>query len=272
MKKVELIFSPLAMVKMIIVLSFVTISISAMASSQDSVLHVNDTTKKTKIFEDYIQRPQFRGGNAALIKYLNGNIKYPPQAIKDSIQGRVVVKMLIDPQGYVSEVEVVRSVREDLDQEAVRVAKSLPRFSPGREYGKAVSMWYTLPVTFKIDAPDETKVEEPKPEFPGGDLALKQYLNSHGHFSAELLKSRSRGWVEVDILVDAKGRIDAVKVDKSYNESLDCELIRVLQTLPRFIPCRENGVPVSKWVKFKVFYSRNPELPIMHVRSKSSNS
>ena len=260
--------SSLMATKMIAVVCFFAMFMSAMASSQDSLLHESDTTKKTYIFVDYEQAPHFRGGNVALQKYLNDNIKYPPQALKDSVQGRVVVKMLIDSLGYVTEVQVFRSVREDLDQEAVRVCKSLPRFSPGRQYGKCVNEWLYLPVTFKIGAPDNPVVEEPKPEFPGGNRALRQYLSSYGHFPAELLKTRSHGWVEVDILVDAKGRVDAVKVDESYDESLDREVIRVLQTLPRFIPCRENGVPVSKWVKYTVFYSRNPEQPIMYVRSE----
>ena len=268
MKQAEFNIISLAVAKIAMLVSFVAMTFSAFASNPNASCQVNDSTGKVEVFADPEQQPYFPGGETALLKYLQENVKYPPKAIKDSIQGRVVVQFLIDPAGCVGEVKVVRSVSEELDAEAVRVVKTLPRFVPGRMYGKAVSAWYTLPVTFKIGAPDEPKVEEPKPEFPGGNRALRQYLNSYGHFPAELLKTRSHGWVEVDILVDAKGRVDAVKADESYDESLDREVIRVLQTLRRFIPCRENGVPVSKWVKYTVFYSRNPEQPIMYVRSE----
>ena len=266
---VEFIGKSRATVKIAVIVSFVVISVSAMASGQVRLAHVNDTTKRTEVFIDYEQPPQFRGGNAALMKYLQDNVKYPPQAIRDNVQGRVVVQMLIDSLGYVGDVKVVRSVREDLDQEAVRVVKSLPRFSPGRQFGKCVNVRYTLPVTFKLkdsDAPNLTTDVEPKPEFPGGNADLRQSLNNHVNFQSELLKSWYRGWVDVDILVDSTGRVNAVNVDESFDEGLDSEVVRVLQTLPRFIPCCENGKPVSKWVKYTVFYSRDPERPIMLVR------
>ena len=272
MKQAEFNISSVAVAKIAVLVSFVEMAFSAFASNPIALCQVSDTTGKVEVFADPEQQPHFPGGETALLKFLQENVKYPPKAVKDSIQGRVVVQFLIDPSGCVGEVKVVRSVSEELDAEAVRVVKTLPRFVPGRQFGKAVSAWYTLPVTFKIGTPDNPKVEESKPEFPGGNLALKKYLNSHAHFPAELLKSRSRTRVEVDIHVDAKGRIVAVKIDESHNESLDCELIRVMQTLPRFIPCRENGVPVSKWVKYTVFYSRNPEKPIRFVRSEYSKS
>jgi TonB family protein len=268
MKQAEFNISSVAVAKIAVLVSFVAMTFSALASNLIASCQVNDSTGKVEIFADPEQQPYFPGGETALLKYLQENVKYPPKAIKDSIQGRVVVQFLIDPAGCVGEVKVLRSVREDLDAEAVRVVKTLPKFVPGRMYGKAISAWYTLPVTFKIGAPDEPKTEEPKPEFPGGNLALKKYLNSHAHFPAESLMSRSRGRVEVDIHVDAKGRVDAVKIDESHDESLDCELIRVMQTLPRFIPCRENGVPVSKWVKYTVFYSWSPKKPIRFVKSE----
>lgn len=268
MKQAEFNIRSVAVAKIAMLVSFAAMTFSAFASNPNALCQVNDSTGKVEIFADPEQQPYFRGGETALLKYLQENVKYPPKAFKDSIQGRVVVQFLIDPAGCVGEVKVVRSVSEELDAEAVRVVKTLPRFVPGRMYGKAVSAWYTLPVTFKIGAPDEPKVEEPKPEFPGGNLALKKYLNSHAHFPADSLKSRSCGRVEVDILVDANGRVDAVKVDESYDEILDCELIRVMQTLPRFIPCRENGVPVSKWVKYTVFYSHSPQKPIRFVKSE----
>ena len=106
--------------------------------------------KKEEIFRSVEQMPQFPGGEAALMKYLQSHINYPPMAAENNIQGRVVVQFVVDKTGKVGEVKVVRSVDKDLDREAVRVCKSLPKFTPGRQNGQAVSVWYTLPVTFKL--------------------------------------------------------------------------------------------------------------------------
>ena len=105
---------------------------------------------KEEVFRSVEQMPQFPGGEAALMKYLQSHINYPPMAAENTVQGRVVVQFVVDKTGKVGEVKVVRSVDKDLDKEAVRVCKSLPKFTPGRQNGQAVSVWYTLPVTFKL--------------------------------------------------------------------------------------------------------------------------
>ena len=103
-----------------------------------------------EIFKSVEQMPQFPGGDEALIKFLSSHINYPPMAAENNVQGRVVVAFVVDKTGKVGEVKVVRSVDKDLDKEAVRVCKSLPKFVPGRQNGIPVSVWFTLPVTFKL--------------------------------------------------------------------------------------------------------------------------
>ena len=134
----------------------------AMMSSNSNASIVCDTTKHYEVFGNNPYRmPQFRGGDAALMRYLQENVKYPPEAVKDSIQGRVVARFLVDSLGYVGEVEVVRSVHELLDNEAIRVIKTLPRFAPGSMNGKYIGMWYTLPVTFILqDNKNESNEDE----------------------------------------------------------------------------------------------------------------
>ena len=106
--------------------------------------------KAEPVFQSVEQMPQFPGGEVALMKFLQSHINYPPMAAENNVQGRVVVQFVVDKTGKVGEVKVVRSVDKDLDKEAVRVCKSLPKFTPGRQNGQAVSVWYTLPVTFKL--------------------------------------------------------------------------------------------------------------------------
>ena len=109
-----------------------------------------EAKKSEEVFRSVEQMPQFPGGEAALLKYLASHINYPPMAAENGIQGRVIVQFVVDKTGKVGEVKLVRTVDKDLDNEAVRVCKSLPKFTPGRQNGQPVSVWYTLPVTFKL--------------------------------------------------------------------------------------------------------------------------
>ena len=106
--------------------------------------------KAEPVFQSVEQMPQFPGGEVALMKFLQSHINYPPMAAENNVQGRVVVQFVVDKTGRVGEVIIARSVDKDLDKEAVRVCKSLPKFTPGRQNGQPVSVWYTLPVTFKL--------------------------------------------------------------------------------------------------------------------------
>ena len=105
---------------------------------------------KEEVFKAVEQMPTFPGGEAALMKWLQSHINYPTVAMENNVQGKVIVQFVVTKTGKVGEVKVVRSVDRDLDKEAVRVCKSLPDFVPGRMNGQAVNVWYTLPVTFKL--------------------------------------------------------------------------------------------------------------------------
>ena len=97
------------------------------------------------------QKPQFPGGDAALMKYLQSHINYPPMAAERSIEGRVIVQFLVDKTtGKVGEVKVIRSADKYLDKEATRLVKSLRNFTPGCHKGKPVDVWCVLPVTFMM--------------------------------------------------------------------------------------------------------------------------
>ena len=100
-----------------------------------------------EVFKSVEQMPQFPGGDEAMMKYLSSHINYPPMAAEENIQGKVILQFIVEKDGRVGEVKVVRSVHKDLDKEAIRIAKSL-RFNPGRQNGQVVRVWYTLPVTF----------------------------------------------------------------------------------------------------------------------------
>ena len=111
---------------------------------------VEEKKAPEQIFKSVEQMPQFPGGDQALMKYLSSHINYPPMAAENNVQGKVILQFVVEKDGRVGEVKVARSVDKDLDKEAVRVVKSLPKFTPGRQNGQAVRVWYTLPVQFKL--------------------------------------------------------------------------------------------------------------------------
>lgn len=106
--------------------------------------------KKEEVLTHVEQMPKFPGGDAELYKFISNNLNYPAMAIENNVQGRVVVQFVVTKDGSIGNVKVVRSVDRDLDNEAIRVCKKLPKFIPGKQNGQPVNVWYTLPVTFKL--------------------------------------------------------------------------------------------------------------------------
>ena len=110
----------------------------------------SDVEKDETIYKAVEQMPEFPGGQAALLEWISSHIQYPAMAAENNIQGKVTVQLVVTKTGGIGEVKVVRSVDKDLDREAVRVVKSLPKFNPGRQNGQPVNVWYTLPINFKL--------------------------------------------------------------------------------------------------------------------------
>jgi protein TonB len=96
------------------------------------------------------EMPMFPGGDAAIQKYIGDNVVYPEIAKENNIQGRVIVKFCVTPKGGVDQVSVLKGVDPELDAEVVRVVKTLPKFKPGKQGGKPVPVWYTIPINFQL--------------------------------------------------------------------------------------------------------------------------
>lgn len=116
----------------------------------DEPVKVEKPEVETKIFDVVEQMPSFPGGNSALMQYLAQNIKYPVVAQENGVQGRVVVSFVVERDGSITDVRVVRSVDPSLDREATRVVKSMPNWIPGKQNGSAVRVKYNVPVAFRL--------------------------------------------------------------------------------------------------------------------------
>lgn len=108
-------------------------------------------TKKNDMVFDVVEvMPQYPGGQIAMLKYIMENMKYPEQAMKEGIQGRVAVRFIVEKDGSISDVKPILSVHPLLNKEAVRVVESMPKWTPGKQNGKPVRVRFNLPVMFKL--------------------------------------------------------------------------------------------------------------------------
>ena len=105
---------------------------------------------KEQIFEHVEQPPTFPGGDGAMYKWLTDNIVYPTIAQEQGIQGRVTLKFVVRPDGSVDNVEIMKGLEPSCDREAVAKVKKMPKFVPGRQNGQPVSVWFILPVYFRL--------------------------------------------------------------------------------------------------------------------------
>ncbi|MDR0541744.1 MAG: TonB family protein [Dysgonamonadaceae bacterium] len=118
------------------------------ADLQDHKVVVQE--EKPEIFSHVEVMPSFPGGDKAMMQWLHDNIQYPVIAQEQGIQGRVIVRFVVGPDGSVGAAEVQRSLDPSCDREALRVIKKMPKWIPGKQNGQAVSVYYTLPVLFRL--------------------------------------------------------------------------------------------------------------------------
>ena len=116
------------------------------ANAQKTV--VSQTNQK--VFDTVEQMPEYPGGMQAMIAFLQTNMKYPEDASKQKVEGRVMVQFVVETDGSVSDVHVAKQVFPSLDAEAIRVVQAMPKWTPGKEKGKVVRVKYNLPIVFRM--------------------------------------------------------------------------------------------------------------------------
>ncbi len=114
------------------------------------VMYAQKVQVTQKVYDVVEEPPSFPGGAGAMLSWLQNNVKYPTEAVKNKVEGRVVVQFIVEKDGSVSGVQVVRSVDPLLDREAARVVGSMPKWTPGKQKGKPVRVKYTVPIVFKM--------------------------------------------------------------------------------------------------------------------------
>lgn len=132
--------------KKMILLSMMAVLGLMTANAQKTVISQSNQS----VYDQVEQMPEFPGGMPAMIEFLQINLKYPKDAIKQQVGGRVMVMFVVETDGTLSNVRVAKKVFPSLDSEAVRVVKTMPKWKPGKEKGRPVRVNFTLPVVFSL--------------------------------------------------------------------------------------------------------------------------
>ena len=216
-----------------------------------------------EVFQVVEEMPEFPGGMAECMKWLGQNIKYPAEAKEKGVQGRVIVQMVVEKDGTITNAKVVRGVDPLLDAEALRVVNQSPKWKPGMQKGEAVRVKYTLPIMFRLsndssdskaaEAPREAKVDEngvhqvceEMPEFPGGMQECMKWLGKNINYPEDCKKEGVQGRVIVQFVVDKDGSIKDPTIARGVHPSLDKEALRVLSSMPNWKPGKQKGEAVK---------------------------
>ena len=130
---------------LLVVSAFGQVEPAKSKSNQDKAEQIKD-----KVYEQVEQMPEFSGGQSELVNFLMKSIQYPDESKKKGTQGKVFVSFVVDKDGSIKNAKILRAVDPLLDAEALRVVKSMPKWTPGKEKGKAVAVQFTLPIKFAL--------------------------------------------------------------------------------------------------------------------------
>ena len=229
-------------------------SLEVLAADMTNNTHLSLSSKSREMNEQVFtvveKMPSFPGGDAELLKYIATNIKYPKESQDNGEQGRVICSFIVGRDGSVNNPEVLRGVTPLLNEEAVRVINTMPRWNPGMQRGKAVAVKYTVPITFRLKSPVEEAKEETltvvdvMPQYPGGDRELLKFIAQSIKYPTDAQEAGVQGRVICSFVVDKKGNIVEPKIIRGIDPSLDAEALRVIGMMPRWTPGRQDGKAV----------------------------
>lgn len=203
------------------------------------------------------EMPEYPEGVEAMMKFLSDSVVYPPEAKDKGIQGRVICNFIVNKDGSITDVKIVRGVDPLIDAEAIRVIESMPKWKPGKQRGQAVDVRFTLPVVFRLDAPmdfdDDTSERgsvviidelmanprdlsvmasvQPAYEFPGGEDRFMRYIAENIRYPVKAQESGVQGLVNASLKYNGEWQVVSVKaIPSSETESaLSEEVYRVIK-------------------------------------------
>ena len=241
--------------KGLVVFSLMLVAISGFACpkcGKSSVTQVNDTIYGTYQVD---KAPEYPGGLAECVGFININIDREKCEGKE---GRVILSMVVNSDGSLSDIELLRGVSRAVDKEIVRIVKKMPKWNPGTLNGQPVRVKITLPVMAKFGLNQDC--DEPA-AFPGGQKALERFLKDN------IVCLKDENWLNpglvkvlVSFVVDEFGNIRNVLVREGVNFQVDQEAVRIVEKMPKWTPAMKDNKPVSteRSIHVYIYISKTP--------------
>ena len=173
--------------------------------------------------------PEFPCGEVGLRKYIAENTIYPEEAKNKGLEGKVFIYFIVSKTGDVEDVKVAKGIDPLLDNEAIRVVQSMPKWKPATQRGKPVEVRFTVPVTFPPT--NNLPALETKPEYPGGTFALEKYISKQLAGRPKITKKKTGKY---RFIINKQGYAENVGVVRSINSAMDDLVVSALQNLPQW--------------------------------------
>lgn len=194
------------------------------------------------------QMPEYVGGEQAMYKFISEHINYPAQAKEEGIEGRVFISFIVETDGKISTVEILKGIGGGCDEEAMRVIEEMPNWNPGKQRGKNVRVQYRVPIKFTLNGENTETTEdllfqvvEQMPEYVGGKNAMFKYLQSNIKYPETAKKAGTKGTVLVDFVLEKDGSVNSVIVKEGIGDGCDEEAVRVIKNMPNWNPGKQRG-------------------------------
>ncbi|MBJ6111032.1 TonB family protein [Hymenobacter sp. BT523] len=214
--------------------------------------------EEEKVYTYVEQMPTLpgNGGNQAIVAAIQERLVYPEQARRDNVTGRVFVSFTVTPTGGVKSIKIVKGIGAGCDEATVAAVSQLPRFIPGKQNGRAVSVSFTVPATFPpasgatapatLDGARVYSYVEQMPTLPAPNekTTLQAAVMKNMVFPAEVRDAKSEGPVQVTFVVDAKGNVRDPKIVSGLCPACDEAVLAAVRKLPRLVPGQQGGQPV----------------------------
>lgn len=240
--------------------------------SETPIQDMKTEKQEEKIFVIVENNAKFPGGEDARLKFIETKIKYPQEARKAGIQGVVYVTYVVEKDGSITNIKVLRGIGGGCDEEAVRVIKAMPSWIPGTQRGEAVRFQFNLPIRFVLDGNGVSKnkettektpqlvneqvfsVVEEMPAFKAQEMTLIEFLSTNIKYPAAARKEGIEGTVFVTFIVEKDGSLNDIKLLRGIGGGCDQEAMRVVKLLS-FMPGKQRGKTVAVQYNLPIKFS-----------------
>lgn len=224
--------------------------------AQDKSTNPENSEKQSYMMVE--KMPEFPGGVDSLLKFIYSNLNYPEQANANKVEGLCVVNFIVMEDGSITNLKLVDDIGHGCGEEALRVAGMMPNWEPGMQKGKPVKLAYNLPVRFTLD-PEQTNdekeeviVEDPvytiveeMPQYPGGEEAMNNFIQSILEYPQKALDIGIDGMVVIGVVIDKNGKVTDAEIKRDIGLGCGDEGLRIVSLFPDWTPGKQRGETVK---------------------------